>query len=422
MSEELVRWSNKVEACIQARLQDLIAGDFSGVEPDPVTCTSFETRAIEKVNECYRIIPEGKDNDNQPELCRLLDNGISEQMHQDLTNLVRAFNVGGEYHESTVDAGIPELVRDCGHAEVANSLYIGEPRLRLIFCVWALDRGGGSSNNELVRMISQYFDDSESNFQYGSLNFSRLCAEKGPDSGPDVDTDHDIHVVTWFALANNTVAQEWNRTAVQRQQERFLVVSFFEFTYDRSNYLVNRIRDYSKCGNGRRDPGEMCDYAMLNSSACSLKCQIEQPSEESGGIYECSTERLDQSYCWLQQCGDGKKTSAEECDDGNTNDGDGCSSQCRKEPQFTCRNRYNQTSECKSQPPVIATQRQITRSNVVQAKHTDSDSESTPLRTTVDVPLDSRGLSSAGRLISRTGLVLLTVLLTTLWTMPAALA
>jgi cysteine-rich repeat protein len=329
---------------------------------------------------------------------------------------VKAFHVGGDYHVNTVDRGIPELVRECGHHEVANSLYIGEPRLRVIFCAWAFNQLHPSRRSldpdHYVTFVSRHLNDSESNFLYGGTGLNYLCAEKVPHSAQV--GNYDFHVVTWFALPNSTVAQDWNETRATRGKVGLIVGGFFEFTYDTTEYLANRIRDYRKCGNGRRDPGEMCDYAMLNSSVCSLECEIEQPIEESEGIYECSTDRLQQSYCWLQQCGDGNKTSAEECDDGNVNNGDGCSSQCRIEkPQFTCRNRYNQTSICKSRPSVIATQRQITRSNIVHEKHT----ESTPLRATIDMPLDSRGLSSAGRLISRTGLILLTAMLATLWTM-----
>ena len=35
-------------------------------------------------------------------------------------------------------------------------------------------------------------------------------------------------------------------------------------------------------------------------------------------------------------CGDGETAGAEACDDGNTDDGDGCSSTCSIEAGFTC--------------------------------------------------------------------------------------
>lgn len=38
----------------------------------------------------------------------------------------------------------------------------------------------------------------------------------------------------------------------------------------------------------------------------------------------------------LEICGDGKRMGLLECDDGNLIDGDGCSSKCKIEPNFTC--------------------------------------------------------------------------------------
>lgn len=40
--------------------------------------------------------------------------------------------------------------------------------------------------------------------------------------------------------------------------------------------------------------------------------------------------------CMTNICGDGFITTGEACDDGNTNNGDGCSSTCTVEPYFTC--------------------------------------------------------------------------------------
>ena len=418
-NEEIVSWSNKVETCIQSGLQNLIISDFTRIESDPVTCLSFEQKAIEKINECYRN-PEGRSNNDRPELCQLLGNGISDFERQDLSTLVSAFNVGGHYHESTVDSGIPELVRQCGHSEVADSLYVGRPTYRLIFCMWAYYIGsqittpGRSVESDLyVNFLSRQLNDSESHFQYGGSNMHSLCKSSTPHSAQVTEDRYDFHIVTWFASPNNTLAQNWNKVTADNDNNGKIIAGYYEFTHDLSDYLPNRVRDYSKCGNGKRDPGEMCDYAMLDSSMCTLDCNIQQPLNESEGIYECSVDRLNKSYCWVQTCGDGKKTSGEECDDGNLDNNDGCSSQCRIEPQCLCKNRYNQTSICRPLPPVVATQQQNTRSNIVQTGRTESTQIPSVI---VDMPLDARGLSSARRLISRTELVLLTVLLTTLWT------
>lgn len=62
------------------------------------------------------------------------------------------------------------------------------------------------------------------------------------------------------------------------------------------------------CGNGIIDPGEECDDGnTINGDRCSSICQIEP------------------------YCGDGNLDLGEQCDDGNNINGDGCSSLCRIE-------------------------------------------------------------------------------------------
>ena len=60
------------------------------------------------------------------------------------------------------------------------------------------------------------------------------------------------------------------------------------------------------CGNGRLDPGEQCDDAnQKDCDGCSRFCLLE--------------------------CGDGKVSCNEQCDDGNTDSNDGCSATCQLE-------------------------------------------------------------------------------------------
>jgi len=65
------------------------------------------------------------------------------------------------------------------------------------------------------------------------------------------------------------------------------------------------------CGDGTVDEGEQCDDGnTANGDGCSEICETEpQPS-----------------------CGDGNVDEGEQCDDGNTADGDGCSATCVTEP------------------------------------------------------------------------------------------
>jgi cysteine-rich repeat protein len=67
----------------------------------------------------------------------------------------------------------------------------------------------------------------------------------------------------------------------------------------------------SICGNFILQSGESCDDGnTINGDGCSSLCQSEQVPEA---------------------CGDGIVTGSEQCDDGNANNGDGCSSSCQIE-------------------------------------------------------------------------------------------
>ena len=101
------------------------------------------------------------------------------------------------------------------------------------------------------------------------------------------------------------------------------------------------------CGNSKVEPGEGCDDGAANSATgtCTDTCQkatcgdgkVEQGVEDCDNgkkngrnFNTCSctaTCRVTQS-----QCGDGRREGCEQCDDGNTTAGDGCSPTCTFEP------------------------------------------------------------------------------------------
>jgi len=90
--------------------------------------------------------------------------------------------------------------------------------------------------------------------------------------------------------------------------------------------------DTSKCGNGMLDTanGEQCDDGNTTpGDGCSKICQI-------AAGWECPTPG--QMCQLIAKCGDGKLTSNEVCDDGNTTGGDGCSADCKAiDPGYACR-------------------------------------------------------------------------------------
>ncbi|CAD8079606.1 unnamed protein product [Paramecium sonneborni] len=86
------------------------------------------------------------------------------------------------------------------------------------------------------------------------------------------------------------------------------------------------------CGNGLRDQGEECDDGNgVNNDGCS-NCKVDTDYVCSGG----SDTTSDKCKAIPEICGDGIKKSTEECDDGNTLNGDGCSKQCKIEIGYSC--------------------------------------------------------------------------------------
>src|SRR5690606_27300379 len=80
------------------------------------------------------------------------------------------------------------------------------------------------------------------------------------------------------------------------------------------------------CGDGARDPGEVCDDGnTMDGDGCSGDCQVQAAG------YVC----IPGDDCVrLFACGDGRVSQAtgELCDDGNTDADDGCDENCQIEP------------------------------------------------------------------------------------------
>ena len=91
-----------------------------------------------------------------------------------------------------------------------------------------------------------------------------------------------------------------------------------------------------KCGDGMKTEAEGCDDSNLaDGDGCSSQCV-----PEAGSL--CKHTHKQASTCRLVACGDGLMdasddgTRVEECDDGNSEDGDGCSAACAVEHGARC--------------------------------------------------------------------------------------
>jgi len=83
----------------------------------------------------------------------------------------------------------------------------------------------------------------------------------------------------------------------------------------------------STCGDGVLDAGEQCDDGnSANGDGCTGgTCVIEAGFTCAGAPSACAT-----------ICGDGLVVGGEPCDDSNLTDGDGCTSACTREPGYFC--------------------------------------------------------------------------------------
>jgi cysteine-rich repeat protein len=101
----------------------------------------------------------------------------------------------------------------------------------------------------------------------------------------------------------------------------------------------------SLCGNGILEIGEECDEGKRNSDtepdACSMLCLMPRCGDGildpsfgercDAGIANAATPDTCRPWCAPPRCGDGIQDSAEECDDGNIQFGDGCDVRCARE-------------------------------------------------------------------------------------------
>lgn len=80
------------------------------------------------------------------------------------------------------------------------------------------------------------------------------------------------------------------------------------------------------CGDERILNGEQCDDGnTADGDGCSASCTTERGYICRGYPSDCQV-----------ACGDGVVFGGEKCDDGNNNDGDGCTRDCRLEPRWRC--------------------------------------------------------------------------------------
>lgn len=102
------------------------------------------------------------------------------------------------------------------------------------------------------------------------------------------------------------------------------------------------------CGNGHLNTDEECDDGnRVSGDGCDEKCKIEAGWDCIGKYNNNSRLAFGKkSTCIAMVCGDGHLSYDEECDDGNTKSRDGCSSECKVETSIHCNTEWDKKSKC----------------------------------------------------------------------------
>ncbi|CAD8070395.1 unnamed protein product [Paramecium primaurelia] len=105
------------------------------------------------------------------------------------------------------------------------------------------------------------------------------------------------------------------------------------------------------CGDGIITGNEQCDDMNNNQNdgchQCQYACDEYCIDCQQGICQQCELGRFIVQNVCISQCGDGAYVkSAELCDDGNIQNGDGCDENCRIEDNYICQNREGRFSLC----------------------------------------------------------------------------
>ena len=159
----------------------------------------------------------------------------------------------------------------------------------------------------------------------------------------NIKTDEGKKIAALYKVQAVPTIVNYDQTSlVIKKRKGFGSINKLSSFLNLNRYAKTNIGNFvlSVCGDGVLDAGEACDDGnTTNGDGCSSTCELE--SVCGNGILE-GNEVCDDgntidgdncsSTCDAENfCGDGVLNTSEACDDGNTTNGDGCSSTCELE-------------------------------------------------------------------------------------------
>jgi len=333
----LTEWLRDHEMCLKQKVQEL-AQAHTCASPDPPTCLQFEISALRAFESCFKrntsLLCQSDELTNNPSV-------LGEQIYY----IAQEISVS-DYYTGAIAAAIFRSINDtCTHP---NTSHVLEPISSLVatrhtvFCT--IISGGPTSSNiedDMSILRSQFIAEElqrrVESFEYiGTLSseYNELCNRAAPLEIQNI-YNPEYHFVTWSPSSSDLLPDNL-KSAYNRYITSTVIFDFFS---------LHDLRTNSTCGDGIRQAGELCDTGIMNfygEEGCNSECI---PREN----YECDTTQLVRSLCRPTTCGDGLRTSNEECDDYNNETGDGCYN-CHVEVGYNCTNTYNATSNCSYNP------------------------------------------------------------------------
>lgn len=377
--QEIVEWAQKTEECFQPKLQHLAESWADKIaplsSPDPHHCIKYEIDALKELKKCYEqeIYP----------VCNLMSDVLNSTIVDDLQKLVSALAVGS-YYQPLVHDHLRELISKCpadSATETAKTA-LPIPMKKTLLCAASSDE---DDVIEFVKYPSGINCPSKEGFVYadsGEFSDARddFCRKKSPSDGNGGQK-------TSYRIIQYTPTPSCPEIAKGSYEVQYSSKNTFIFFK-----LSEADVPDTSCGNGIREAGEYCDTfsEVLMGSDSKYGCN------ESCGLltnYECSTSQLEMSICSQSICGDGMRSSLEECDDGNNITNDGCSADCTIEPLSECTDlQYNSTSICKPVEQVSSTIVENTPVTTIQPSLT---TVSTTSATTSSAAVTTSSISSS---------------------------